>query len=359
MTTRDQQGLDQQGLGERALAPRDPYWDNAKAILVTLVVVGHALARLASSGNGYADVAYRWIYLFHMPAFVFVTGILTAELTTRRAGRLVTGLLVPYALFQVLQAVEVSILRGEVVPLHPLSPRWTLWFLLAVVLWRLSAPMWIAMRPLVALALAVTLYVLGGLGSGVGQPLALDNVIGFLPFFVAGLLVRRRFTFERPPRAVTSWLAGAVLLGALAAIVLTRGAWSRTALQLGTAADALGTTDARATLLRLALLIAAGFATWAVLTLVPRGEHWWTAVGRASMYVYLLHPLVLIPFRTGGDLPWPAPLSTAVVIGCGILLALVLATPLVRQVTRWAVEPGWARVLVGRKDQAERPAASA
>jgi hypothetical protein len=48
-----------------------------------------------------------------------------------------------------------------------------------------------------------------------------------------------------------------------------------------------------------------------------------------------------------------------VVIGCGILLALVLATPLVRQVTRWAVEPDWARVLVGRKDQAERPAASA
>jgi fucose 4-O-acetylase-like acetyltransferase len=349
MTTRDQQGL----------APRDPYWDNAKAILVTLVVVGHALARLASSGNGSADVVYRWIYLFHMPAFVFVTGILTAELTTRRAGRLVTGLLVPYALFQTLQAVEVSILRGEVVPFHPLSPRWTLWFLLAVVLWRLSAPLWLALRPFVALLLAVAVFVLGGLGSGVGQPLALDNVVGFLPFFVAGLLARRRFTFKRRPRTTTSWLAGAVLLGAFAAIVLTRESWSRTALQLGTAADSLGTTDARATLLRLALLTAAGVATWAVLTLVPRGEHWWTTVGRASMYVYLLHPLVLIPFRTGGDLPWAGPFDTAVVIGCGILLALLLATPLVRRVTRWAVEPGWARVLVGRNDQVEKPAASA
>jgi fucose 4-O-acetylase-like acetyltransferase len=326
-------------------APRNPYWDNAKAVLVTLVVVGHALQPLAASGDPVADTLYRWIYLFHMPAFAFVTGILTAELTTRRAGRLVTGLLVPYLIFQAIQTVEVSIIRGRPAPLHLLEPRWTLWFVVAVVLWRLSAPLWLTLRPPVALAGAVALCLLAGLGSGAGHVLALDDALGFLPFFVAGLLARSRLTFGRAPRPAVTWLAGAVVLGAFVVTVLSRGAFSRAALQLGFSTDAIDSTGARGTVLRLLLLVAAAATAWGVLVLVPRGAHAWTTIGRSSMYVYLLHPLVLLPFRGGEAAGW----GTAVVASAAVVLAVVLATPLVRRLTRWAVEPVWARRLVAAR----------
>jgi len=337
---------------------RDAYWDNAKAVLVTLVVVGHALQPAAAAGVVAADVAYRWIYLFHMPAFVLVTGVLTAGLTTRRAGRLVVGLVVPYVIFQVLQTIEVSVLRGHAAPLHVLVPRWTLWYLVALVLWRLSAPLWLALRPAVALVTALVLCVVGGLGGGVGHALALDDTLGFLPFFVAGLLLRNTAGLDRLGAVVASislrWrvVAGLVLLAALVGTALARDAFNRAALQPGFATDAIGASAGRGTLLRLILVGAAAVATLAVLVVMPRAAHWWTSVGRASIYVYLLHALVLTPLRDEGP-PWTGASVVPVIVVAAVALALVLASSPVRRLTGWAVEPHWAGSLLAPTRRAE------
>ena len=48
---------------------RNYYWDNLKGILIIFVLIGHFI-------QPYAQLGGLWctIYLFHMPAFVFVTG---------------------------------------------------------------------------------------------------------------------------------------------------------------------------------------------------------------------------------------------------------------------------------------------
>ena len=43
--------------------------DNIRCILIFLVVFGHMLTWIPE-----ADTPYRIIYLFHMPAFLFLTG---------------------------------------------------------------------------------------------------------------------------------------------------------------------------------------------------------------------------------------------------------------------------------------------
>src|SRR5690625_7982549 len=53
---------------------RDPYFDNVRAVLITFVVIGHALEGMSSN---LGDAVYLWIYSFHMPAFVIVTGYLS------------------------------------------------------------------------------------------------------------------------------------------------------------------------------------------------------------------------------------------------------------------------------------------
>ncbi|QCC78190.1 hypothetical protein [Nocardioides daphniae] len=59
---------------EAASAPlrRDPWIDNAKTVLVTLVVVGHFLTIAPESAP--AAHVYDFLYLFHIPAFVLVSG---------------------------------------------------------------------------------------------------------------------------------------------------------------------------------------------------------------------------------------------------------------------------------------------
>ena len=58
-----------------AVKERDPWFDNAKMALVTLVVLGHAWTLMP--WNGTTDVLYDFLYAWHVPAFVFVTGYLS------------------------------------------------------------------------------------------------------------------------------------------------------------------------------------------------------------------------------------------------------------------------------------------
>ena len=50
------------------------YWDNLKCLLIFLVVVGHFLIPVYHDSGRSIEAVYFFIYLFHMPAFIFVSG---------------------------------------------------------------------------------------------------------------------------------------------------------------------------------------------------------------------------------------------------------------------------------------------
>ena len=52
---------------------RSFYWDNIKGLLIVLVVFAHILYALQYIAHG-IDYLVDNIYMFHMPAFVFVSG---------------------------------------------------------------------------------------------------------------------------------------------------------------------------------------------------------------------------------------------------------------------------------------------
>ncbi|MGG3906453.1 acyltransferase family protein [Geobacillus stearothermophilus] len=52
---------------------RDYYFDNAKCALMLLVVFGHFL-RPYIDGVLWVHSLYTWIFFFHMPAFIFISG---------------------------------------------------------------------------------------------------------------------------------------------------------------------------------------------------------------------------------------------------------------------------------------------
>ena len=79
---------------------RDPWLDNVKMVLVTLVVFGHALGlALASDRN---VQVYNWLYYFHIPAFVLISGHMSRNFTwdRRHLNSLLTTVALPYLLFE-------------------------------------------------------------------------------------------------------------------------------------------------------------------------------------------------------------------------------------------------------------------
>ncbi len=51
---------------------RDFHFDNIKAVLIFLVVLGHVFRNLGANGDEY--LVYKIIYSFHMPALLFISG---------------------------------------------------------------------------------------------------------------------------------------------------------------------------------------------------------------------------------------------------------------------------------------------
>jgi fucose 4-O-acetylase-like acetyltransferase len=326
---------------------RDPFFDNAKFLTIILVVVGHTWAQL--SGSNVEHAAYLAVYGFHMPLFVFMTGYFSRGYT-RSTGKfrgLIPTVLAPYVIFVLLYRAELYFLKDHHFRAADwLAPQYVMWFLAALVCWRLTAPIWQHLRFPVATSVAVALVMGGWSMTSDGT---VSRMVGLLPFFVLGLTIAPGRVAA--VRRVTKWWMGVpVLLAAfVAAYLWGTGSIGGTVARLlywndNYAAMKLSTLEGMAG--RLAALALAIVLGCAFLSLVPGRRTWFTDMGTRTMYVFLLHGLVIKVFDYTGLMDEPAVQSGPGVLLCtlaAIVLAVVLSTELVRRATRWAVEPpvGW------------------
>ena len=335
---------------------RDPYFDNARALLIVLVVVGHVIARSDSEA---ADGLYTWIYAFHMPAFILVSGFLARNFTATagQCGKLLTSVVVPYVVFDLLYSLLDAAVSGNRPTFSPASPAFTLWFLFALVAWRLMVPLLRVLRMPVAITIALSLAASFGTGTG-SNPL--DRIFSFLPFFAIGVALTperiarfRAFTDGLPARLA----ALGVLVGGLGVAYLLRDVVPRAALQMKGGFLEGHDSNVDGLLWRLAVIAAALLLTAALLAVTPRGKSVLTSLGQATLYVYLLHGLLLVHLlgRIGDWIAeWP---QLAVACLAATALAFLLGSPPVRWATRWLIEPKAAWLLRPAPQPVTSPAA--
>ena len=164
---------------------RDPWLDNAKTVLVVLVVVGHSLVLLPAQEE--RNRLYDFIYYWHMPAFVLVSGYLSRgfRYDRKHLTQLVTMFVVPYVIFSWLMAMWRIHVTHEVAGFDSiwLNPRWPMWYLCAMIMWRLLTPLLRSHPAMILIAIAAS--VTGGHWSV--ELFDINRTIGFLPFFTIGL----------------------------------------------------------------------------------------------------------------------------------------------------------------------------
>ncbi|MQA94722.1 MAG: acyltransferase family protein [Streptosporangiales bacterium] len=313
--------------------PRDPHLDNARFLAVVLVVAGHAWAPLA--GMGAVDAMHLAVYTFHLPVFVLISGYLEANSSGRdRARRLFTGVLVPYLIFEAAYPAWAALVAGRHFSWSPFEPYYVTWFLLALLCWRLSAPVWRLVRWPVPIAVAVALA-----AGAVALPEILQRALVLMPFFVLGMRLRaEHLTVLRRP-AVRVAAAALLLLAPVAALFLESRVdaewvhWRADFAGLGQGVP-LGVA------VRAAALAAATLLTAAFLALVPSRHVWFTRYGSATLQVYLLHGFVVLAATWAGWYTYARSIPGAVIVTVAAVgLALLLARPIVARVTRWAVAP--------------------
>lgn len=336
---------------------RDPWLDNAKFALITLVVVGHSVGLVLVDETNLQ--VYTWIYLFHMPAFVMVSGYLSRSFTWDRDHLvgLTSTLLLPYLVFEAAMfSWREHLGQGQTGTVW-LDPHWGMWYLVVLAMWRLATPL--LRRHWVWLPLSVPL----SLWAGTWELTLLDipKAFAMLPFFLVGLHARPAWL-----PLLGRWWARVAAVAVLVALWQVAGeidVWARVAfLWWDRSYATLGYADAESARIRLRLLGLGLVGALAVLALVPRRTNVLTGLGAATLVVYLFHGFGLRWLESSDLIDWTPdhPWLALVVAASGaISLTLLLASPWVSRWLRWAVDPVGETKHHRRRRQAAEPAGSA
>lgn len=363
--------------------------DNAKGILITLVVIGHMLLPIQGTTRGVTNFFYM-IYAFHMPAFVFISGLLAQRIYTRVPKRCFNGhrwcsTLWLYLLFQ-------FILFFSEIPAYGRTTRFpdffhtsgAPWYLLALLIWYLLIPFFYAYRgkmlpvgipcSLIAWILLTIMSLAGGnLASGVlaglGDFLALDRVIAFAPFFFAGYFIgperlmrflgaeqesvvapeavskratsRRRSPKEASKRAGRGIVLLLTALGLLCFVLIgtqtfdhllpyknvVYGAWYYRFHPEQNPAAFPGDLASCLWLIRLAWFLVSGLMSFALLALMPnRRLPLITTIGQRTLQIYILHRPIRDLLLAGGFITAAGPENSAHVF---LLIALSILLTIV------------------------------
>ena len=265
---------------------RDPFLDNAKLILVTLVVVGHSWT--LADENYWTDRIYNWLYLWHLPVFVLITGYLSRSFTfsRRHLERLVTTVLLPYLVFEGLVAIFRVTVGGERLEELWIDPHWPMWYLIALFLWRLATPLMRRLPSGVDLLVAVAASLAAGWFAT--DWLDLNRVLGLLPFFVLGLVARRDHV-ELLKNRTAKWLGVLALLAALPVAWFVEGSLDTEWLYYRRSYAELDTTVVAGMSIRFAQLLFTTALCMAVIAWLPRRRLWFSRLGTSSLVVYLFH----------------------------------------------------------------------
>lgn len=335
--------LDPLPVGASAPRERVAYLDNARYWVMLLVVIGHSLTELVVMDS--ARGVYTWIYLFHMPFFVLISGYTARHYVGdfRQIRRMVSTLMVPYLIVETSLQLITRHYDGEPEHLMILSPQWLGWFLAALFIWRLTTPIWRALRYPITTAIVISL--LAGLIE-IPNVLALPKVLGLLPFYVIGLHFDRD-VFLRLGRTPVRAVSALLLAGSLAVCLLftedIQERWPRQWLLWKSRYDELGIGPIEGITTRAVLLVIAFVLTLAALSLVPRARSWTTALGGRTFYCYLLHGYVILFLdREFGLWERLEPYGSAAVLGCivvAVIVANVLMTEPVARLFRPVFEP--------------------
>lgn len=165
------------------------FWDNLKVLLIFSVVLGHFLMPITNRGRS-LDSCYYFIYLFHMPAFVFVSGFFAKKYIDKGQGKpditKIVGFLLLYIIYKVLIWGVNSFGQNTVVKFNLLEESGAPWYLLAMAAWYIILPIFAQFKWYISIIVSVLFALYAGTVDQIGPFLCLSRIFYFFPFFLLG-----------------------------------------------------------------------------------------------------------------------------------------------------------------------------
>lgn len=164
---------------------RNNVFDNAKLLMIFLVVFGHLIEPIINQSEAIKTI-YKSIYSVHMPVFIILAGAFTKiDVSQTAILKNIKSLIVPFVVFTILYEIF-NILGAGKISHYTLNwqPYWILWFLFSMFIWKTTLP--IIMQFKFPLILSIVISLCAGYVSDVGYFLGISRTLYFFPFFILG-----------------------------------------------------------------------------------------------------------------------------------------------------------------------------
>ena len=184
---------------------RDYLFDNLKALMLFLVVIGHILDPYIERQDSLYRYLMQYIYLFHMPMFAFITGYFTKN-TEKARNSAVRNVLVPYIFWQLLYIITALLFIRLLLPSSPL------YYLLCVFVWKVFAADLKKLRFPVLFSFAAGLFI--SVVFDEAFHIGWGACFSLMIFFVLGLLCTKEHVekIRNIPHAIAAAILAAAVL---------------------------------------------------------------------------------------------------------------------------------------------------
>ncbi|MGF9698416.1 acyltransferase family protein [Paenibacillus sp. MABNR03] len=334
---------------------QESFFYNLRFMLIVCVLVGNALEPLITRFAG-AEALFLWIYTFHMPLFVWVTGYFARHSPQGEPGRRVLKqIALQYVLFQTLYALmDFTVFHTPHMKLSFFAPYLLLWFLASHFCWRLLLRLTISWKPVHRLIASIVLGIIAGYLPVDGFWLSFSRTFVFLPFFMIGYdygaTIRSYLRSGWGRNAAAALSAGLLIWIGLGGLEMSTG-WlmgSMTYAELGHHEWYAGIY--RLGIYALEIVSGALFLAW-----VPSLTSKLTDLGRRTLYVFLLHGfLVRLTIWSGVYNHIESGLYIPVIVVIAVMFAVLLAHPAIRHAFRPLIEPDTSRFTLHRRELFKR-----
>ncbi len=266
---------------------REYLFDNYRFFLIFLVVLGHFVEPCFH--NSYIISAIRgFIFSFHMPAFIFISGYFSKSSESLK--KLIQTLLIPYFVYEIIYYILYTYILHKETELYLAYPKFTLWYLAALFVWRILTP-WIRKIPCY-----LPLSLLAGLLIGFSELdnfLTIPRIVYFYPFFLVGTdftcenVKELRSRIHRPLIIAGALIVLGAVLACLCAYTSTiqifHGRYSY---------DSMDLTPLEGILTRIiCYLLSFGFLFF-FMALLPEQRKPYSYIGQRTMPIYIFHGLL-------------------------------------------------------------------
>ena len=277
-------------------------WDNLKCFLIVMVVIGHFVNQYAPISNTMKSISL-FIYSFHMPLFIFLSGLLQKRWDARhpfRWDKPIYYIMIGYALKFCIYGIKVLFHQEAV--FQWFEDTGIPWYMFAMAAFMVLAymikdlPLWFV------LPISIMTACLAGYDTKIGSFLYLSRIIVFFPFYYTGYRLNLKTLQECLDKMWIKCLSAVfltdVILYTLAKIEDT---YSYIRLFTGRNAYDLINVESCGAVHRLLFYVIAFLMGIAIMSLIPDCKvPVMGIVGKRTLQIYFWHRLILYVLTFSG-----------------------------------------------------------